>query len=103
MMGGGHTHLQAELGLRLHQGVLHLRVGLWSGWAGWQAGRQPTTPASTHSALRWPLGLLQLSALGPQPWAPAQAHVATHRTGGLPAERPVQGVVVDGIPQCCCV
>ena len=57
-----------------------------------------TLPAVCRTA-----GVLQLQAGGPWPWAPAQAHVATHGAGGLPAQRLAARLVVDSVPQRLCV
>lgn len=63
----------------------------------------PPRPVATHPAPCRPAGVLQLVAEGPWLRAPAQAHVAAHGTGGLPAQCLASGVVADGVPQCLCV
>lgn len=63
----------------------------------------PPRPVATHPAPCRPAGVLQLVAEGPWLRAPAQAHVAAHGTGGLPAQCLASRVVADGVPQCLCV
>lgn len=72
-----------------------------------RSGQGPGRPSpphpclgGTHPAVCGPAGLLQLQALGPWPWAPAQTHTATHGTGRLPTQLLAPRVVVDGVPQC---